>query len=76
VYDKLPTDKHHGWKFISFGPDGKLYVPVGAPCNVCEKDEPVYSSITRMNKDGSGFEVYAKGVINWNIPYWVLKKPM
>ncbi len=64
VYDKLPTDKHHGWKFISFGPDGKLYVPVGAPCNVCEKDDPVYASITRMNKDGSGFEVYAKGVRN------------
>ncbi|HVE60536.1 MAG TPA: sorbosone dehydrogenase family protein [Chitinophagaceae bacterium] len=64
VYDKLPTDKHHGWKFIAFGPDGKLYVPVGAPCNVCEKDNPVYSSITRMNKDGSGFEVFAKGVRN------------
>ncbi|MFN2438115.1 MAG: sorbosone dehydrogenase family protein [Chitinophagaceae bacterium] len=64
VYDKLPTDKHHGWKFIAFGPDGKLYVPVGAPCNVCEKDDPVYSSITRMNKDGSGFEVFAHGVRN------------
>jgi glucose/arabinose dehydrogenase len=64
VYDKLPADKHHGWKFISFGPDGKLYVPVGAPCNVCEKDDPRYSSITRMNKDGSGFEVYANGIRN------------
>lgn len=64
VYDKFPTDTHHGWKFIAFGPDGKLYVPVGAPCNVCEKDNPVYSSITRMNDDGSGFEVYAHGVRN------------
>jgi glucose/arabinose dehydrogenase len=64
VYDKFPSDKHHGWKFIAFGPDGKLYVPVGAPCNNCERKEPVYSSITRMNRDGSGFEIYAKGIRN------------
>jgi glucose/arabinose dehydrogenase len=64
VYDKLPSDKHHGWKFISFGPDGKLYIPVGAPCNVCEQENPVYSSITRMNADGTGFEVFAKGIRN------------
>ncbi len=71
VYDKFPTDKHHGWKFIAFGPDGKLYVPVGAPCNICESKNPVYASITRMNKDGSGFEIFAKGIRNtvgfdWN----------
>src|SRR5690606_10293800 len=36
VYNKYPTDTHHGWKFIAFGPDGKLYIPVGAPCNVCD----------------------------------------
>src|SRR5262245_15482105 len=35
VTDRFPTDGHHGWKFIRFGPDGMLYVPVGAPCNVC-----------------------------------------
>lgn len=64
VYDKLPTDGHHGWKFIAFGPDGKLYVPVGAPCNVCEKENPVYSTITRMNADGTGFEIFAKGIRN------------
>jgi glucose/arabinose dehydrogenase len=64
VYDKYPKDKHHGWKFIAFGPDGKLYVPVGAPCNVCEKSNPVYSSITRMNADGTGMEVYASGIRN------------
>jgi glucose/arabinose dehydrogenase len=40
VYNKYPSDGHHGWKFISFGPDGKLYVPVGAPCNICEKTKP------------------------------------
>jgi glucose/arabinose dehydrogenase len=55
VYDKLPTDRHHGWKFIAFGPDDKLYVPVGAPCNICERDNEVYSTIARMNADGSGF---------------------
>ncbi|OEK04920.1 PQQ-dependent sugar dehydrogenase [Roseivirga misakiensis] len=66
IYDQYPTDGHHGWKFISFGPDGKLYVPVGAPCNVCDKenDNEVYASITRMNPDGSDMEVYVKGVRN------------
>lgn len=64
VYDKYPTATHHGWKFIAFGPDGKLYVPVGAPCNVCLKQEPVYASITRMNDDGTGMEVIASGVRN------------
>ncbi|MBL7727215.1 MAG: sorbosone dehydrogenase family protein [Dinghuibacter sp.] len=64
VYDKYPTETHHGWKFIAFGPDDKLYVPVGAPCNICKKDNPVYSSITRINPDGSGMEVFAHGVRN------------
>ena len=63
VYDKYPGDKHHGWKFIRFGPDGWLYVPVGAPCNICEKGDP-YSSITRLKPDGSAMEVYARGVRN------------
>lgn len=63
VYDKLPTDKWHGWKFIAFGPDGKLYVPVGAPCNVCEPDSQ-HACLNRMNPDGSGFEVYARGIRN------------
>lgn len=63
VYDKLPKEEHHGWKYIAFGPDGKLYVPVGAPCNICESDA-IYASIHRMNADGSGFENYAKGVRN------------
>lgn len=64
ITDKYPSDAHHGWKFIAFGPDGKLYVPVGAPCNVCEKEDPVYSSITNINKDGTGMEVFANGVRN------------
>ena len=64
IYDKYPTDTWHGWKFIRFGPDGKLYVPVGAPCNVCLKDDPLYASITRINRDGSGLEIIASGVRN------------
>ena len=59
----IPTDRHHGWKFIRFGPDGWLYVPVGAPCNICEKADP-YSSITRVKPDGSAMEVVARGVRN------------
>jgi glucose/arabinose dehydrogenase len=62
VRDDLPKDRHHGWKYIAFGPDGRLYVPIGAPCNVC--NEPKYASITRMNADGSDHEVFARGVRN------------
>jgi glucose/arabinose dehydrogenase len=63
VYDKYPSDRHHGWKFIRFGPDGWLYVPVGAPCNVCEREQP-YATITRLRPDGSAMEVFAQGVRN------------
>jgi len=64
VSNKFPSDSHHGWKFIAFGPDGKLYVPVGAPCNICEPDPDRYANIMRMNRDGSSLEVYARGVRN------------
>jgi glucose/arabinose dehydrogenase len=64
VTDRFPGDRHHGRKFIAFGPDGKLYVNVGAPCNVCEPDPARYANITRMNPDGSGLEVFAKGQRN------------
>ncbi|MGE3772387.1 MAG: sorbosone dehydrogenase family protein [Gammaproteobacteria bacterium] len=63
VHDALPDARHHGWKFIDFGPDGLLYVPVGAPCNVCLRDPP-YATIQRMRPDGSGRETYAAGVRN------------
>jgi glucose/arabinose dehydrogenase len=64
VNSSFPTDDHHGWKYIAFGPDDKLYVPVGAPCNVCEREAPIYASITRMAPDGSGLEIFARGVRN------------
>ncbi len=63
VYDQYPTETHHGWKFIAFGPDGKLYVPVGAPCNICESDS-IYASITRMNPDGTDMEIVQHGIRN------------
>jgi len=64
IYNQYPTDKHHGWKYIAFGPDDKLYVPVGAPCNSCEREEEIYNTITRMNPDGSNMEIIANGVRN------------
>jgi len=48
VYDKFPDKAHHGWKFIAFGPDGLLYVPIGAPCNICEPEE-IFASISRID---------------------------
>ena len=63
VNDTLPTERHHGWKFIAFGPDGLLYVPIGAPCNICEVKDP-HGTIARMKPDGGGFEVFARGVRN------------
>ncbi len=64
VNDKFPTKEHHGAKYIAFGPDGKLYIPVGAPCNICESKEPIFAAISRMNPDGSGLELFASGVRN------------
>lgn len=61
----FPDEEHHGWKYLKFGPDGKLYVPVGAPCNICERnDDTRFASIMRMNTDGSEAEVFASGVRN------------
>ncbi|HMB97712.1 MAG TPA: sorbosone dehydrogenase family protein [Balneolaceae bacterium] len=64
VTDQYPTETHHGWKYIAFGPDDKLYVPVGAPCNICEREEEIFSTITRINPDGSEMEIVAQGVRN------------
>ena len=63
VNDTFPTDRSHGWKFIRFGPDGLLYVPVGAPCNICASPEP-YASIGRLDPSTGDFEVVARGVRN------------
>ncbi len=60
----LPKDVHHGWKYIRFGPDGMLYIPVGAPCNVCLKKDPRYASLLKMKPDGTDLAVYASGIRN------------
>ena len=62
--DAYPSDGHHGWKFIAFGPDGRLYVPVGAPCNVCQPPGPLHATITRIDLAGGRPEVVARGVRN------------
>ncbi len=64
--DQLPTERAHGWKYIGFGPDGKLYVPVGAPCNICDRtgEDPRFGTILRMDPDGSGEEIFARGIRN------------
>jgi glucose/arabinose dehydrogenase len=71
VRDDLPTETWHGWRYIGFGPDGKLYLSIGAPCNVCVPETfrragaiLEYGSLTRMNADGSHWEVVARGVRN------------
>ena len=70
VSDRLPRESHHGAKYIAFGPDGRLYFAVGAPCNICEPDER-HGNLQRMNADGSAVEVIATGIRNsvgfdWN----------
>ncbi|MBI5258234.1 MAG: PQQ-dependent sugar dehydrogenase [Burkholderiales bacterium] len=62
--DDLPRESSHGWKFIAFGPDGWLYVPVGAPCNICQPDPDRYANILRLSVDGRQLEVFARGVRN------------
>ncbi len=64
ITDDFPTDRHHGWKFIAFGPDDNIYVPVGAPCNICNPENKIYASITRINPDGTDREIIAHGVRN------------
>ncbi|HXF75503.1 MAG TPA: PQQ-dependent sugar dehydrogenase [Methylomirabilota bacterium] len=63
IYDDLPNHQSHGWKFIAIGPDHKLYINVGAPCNICIPPE-TNAQIRRINLDGSGAEVFARGVRN------------
>ena len=70
IYDNLPKDEAHGWKFIAIGPDNKLYVPVGQPGNNVLHDD-AHGQIRRMNLDGTNVEVVARGVRNtvgfdWN----------
>lgn len=64
IKDDYPTETHHGWKYIAFGPDGRLYVPVGAPCNICKSEKDIYAAMTSIKKDGSDLQIYASGIRN------------
>lgn len=64
VFDGLPNLRHHGWRYAAIGPDNKLYIAVGAPCNVCNT-KGLEGTIVRMPLDGSGGpEIYARGIRN------------
>lgn len=63
-FSGLPSDAHHGWKFIRFGPDGWLYVPVGAPCDICAPDPARYAALFRIRPDGKRIERVARGIRN------------
>ncbi|MEZ5557217.1 MAG: PQQ-dependent sugar dehydrogenase [Pseudomonadales bacterium] len=64
VTDRLPAERHHGWKYLGFGPDGMLYVPVGAPCNLCLSEDPRFASLLRMDPASGATTVYASGIRN------------
>lgn len=64
IRNDLPDKTHHGWKYIGFSPDGWLYVPVGAPCNICLSNDPRFASLLRMKPDGSHLQIYAEGIRN------------
>ena len=64
IYDKLPENSHHGWRYLAAGPDNKLYISIGAPCNICLNDDKQFASIVRLNRDGTDFEIFAQGIRN------------
>jgi glucose/arabinose dehydrogenase len=73
VYGDLPTEQHHGWKYLGFGPDEQLYFNVGAPCNICLSEDPRFATIMRvdLSKQPLMPEIYASGIRNsvgfdWN----------
>lgn len=71
VYAGYPGETHHGWKYLRVGPDGKLYVPVGAPCNICLSENEIFATLTRLDPQGGPPEIYARGIRNtvgfdWN----------
>lgn len=64
VHGGFPGETHHGWKYIAFGPDGWLYVPVGAPCNICLSEDSIFATITRIDPSSGEREIIAHGVRN------------
>jgi len=64
ITDALPDDEHHGWKYIAFGPDDYLYVPVGVPCNICLSPDPRHGTILKMDPKTGEHQIFARGVRN------------
>lgn len=64
LVNNLPTETHHGWKYIKFGPDGALYVPVGAPCNICLSEDERFASLLRMDPTTGESQIWARGIRN------------
>ena len=63
LFEGLPDKGHHGWRYAAAGPDGRLYVAVGAPCNICV-GEGFEGSIVRLPLTGGQAEIFARGVRN------------
>jgi len=63
VYNALPSDRHHGWKFLRFAPTGELIIPVGVPCNICAEDER-YGRIFALDVETKQIKTIAQGVRN------------
>jgi glucose/arabinose dehydrogenase len=71
IAGNLPDGGQHANRTLGVGPDGKLYISVGSTCNACSDPNPENATILRMNLDGSGREIFAKGLRNtigfaWN----------
>jgi glucose/arabinose dehydrogenase len=64
VVPDLPHGSGHWTRTVHFGPDGKMYVTVGASCNVCKETDERRAAMLRYNADGSGYELYATGLRN------------
>ena len=66
IRDDLPIEIHHGWRYMAFGPDGRLYIAIGAPCNICLEEDVIknFAQIRSMNADGTDERVEAKGIRN------------
>ncbi|MFN8674108.1 MAG: PQQ-dependent sugar dehydrogenase [Candidatus Sericytochromatia bacterium] len=76
IYTGLNSNTHHGYRYIKFSPEGKLYISIGVPCNICEPKEEKLGTISRINDDGSNFEIYAKGIRNSMGFDWSNKKEL
>jgi glucose/arabinose dehydrogenase len=60
IYNDLPKDEPHGWKFLTVGPDERLYFNIGAPCNIC-MPPATHAQIRSIKLDGSDARVEALG---------------